>query len=441
MNLTTKIKSIYLNKEPLTDKDMEMSRKISIFEGCTARTAFTLTSGAFLVGFAKYLGASDQIAGIIAAIPILSGIIMAFSPIILERIENRKPIISLFCLIGRLLLGSMILIPFMNISVQMKIVMLMIIFFVANLFTSFPLPAALAWIQSVTPEGIRGSYFGKRESIVLGVATIITLLIGQILDRFEQIGQQFNGFAVLYILVIIAAVANFILFSYMKEPKEIVTDVHLTLKKVLTMPLKNKRFMRVALLLMIWNFGFQLGFPFTSVYMVSTLNLRYGLITLMAVLASIISVVSVRFWGRVADRKSWLYLMKLMVILQILSFFVWFLINKYTVLALLPVAHIFSGAALSGINISGFNLQYIYSPKENKTIYLGFSAAISGIFGFGGTIVGSYLMKAAEKYSISILGFKIGNLQLLFLLSGIILLGCIWYVRYIVQNLDNTEKE
>jgi len=441
VKLTTKIKSIYINKEPLTDKDMEMSRNISVFEGCTARTIFTLTSGAFLVGFAKYLGASDQIAGIIATIPVLAGIIMVFSPLIFERMENRKFITCLFCFIGRLMLGSMILIPLIKTSYQIKTAILMTVFLVANLLIAFALPSALNWIQAVTPERIRGSYFGKRESIVLGVVTIIMLLMGQILDRFEQIGQEFTGFIVLYILVLVVAVVNFILFSSMKEPKETVTDVHLKFKSVLAMPLKNKKFMRVALLLVIWNFGFQLGFPFTSVYMVSTLKLRYGLITLMAVLASLISVVSVRFWGRVADKKSWLYLMKLMVFLQILSFFVWFLINKYTVLALLPVAHIFSGAAISGINISVLNLQYSYAPAENKTIYLGFSSAISGIFGFGGTIVGSYMMKAAEKYSISILGFKIGNLQLLFLLSGIILLGCIWYVRFIARNPDNTVKE
>ena len=112
MKLTTKFKSIYINKEPLTDEDMDTSRNLSILEGSTARTIFTLTGGAFLVGFAKYLGANDQIAGIVAAVPVLAGIIMAFSPILFERLENRKSIICLFCFIGRLMLGTMILIPF-----------------------------------------------------------------------------------------------------------------------------------------------------------------------------------------------------------------------------------------------------------------------------------------------------------------------------------------
>lgn len=428
VNITTKIKSIYINKEPLTDSDMKKSRNLSIFEGCTARTIATLTSGAFLVGFAKLLGASDQIAGIIAAIPVLAGIIMVISPIVFERMENRKIIVALFCLIGRLMLGSMVFIPILNITYQMKIVMLILTFLVANLFISFSLPAAQIWQQGITPERIRGRYFGKRESIVLGTVTVITLLMGQILDKYEQIGQQFFGFIVLYIIVIVCAVMNFILFSKMREPKSKIADTPPVLKNVLTMPLRNKKFMRVVLLLIVWNFSFQLGSPYTAVYMVSTLKLGYGLITLMAVLASITSVISVRYWGKLADKKSWLYLMKLMIILQMLSFISWFLINEYSALLLLPVAHILSGAAISGINISVNNLQFSYAPEENKTVYIGFSSAISGIFGFCGTVAGAYVLKITEQYKLSIWGLNIGNIRILFLISSIILIGCFFSV-------------
>jgi MFS family permease len=427
--LTNKLSKIYINKEPLTDKDMEMSRNVSILEGSTARTVFTLTSGAFLVGYAKFLGASDQIAGIIAAIPVLAGIIMVFSPLMFERMENRKLITCLVCFIGRLMLGSMIVIPFIKTSIQNRIIILVVVFLVANLFISFALPSALAWILSVTPDNIRGRYFGKRESIVLGVVTLMTLIMGQILDKYKKLDQQFTGFIILYLFVIIVAIINTLVFSRMKEPKVAITDVQLTLKDVLTLPIKNKKFMKVVLILTIWNFGFQLGSPFTAVYMVSRLKLSYGMITSMVVLASIVSVISVRYWGKVADKKSWLFLLKLMVVLQILSFFIWSFINKYTVVSLLPVTHILSGAAIAGVNISITNLQYNYSPLGNKTVYIGFSSAVSGIFGFSGTIVGSFMLKLTEQYKIVLFGLNIGNMQMLFLVSSIILVACIFCLR------------
>lgn len=421
MSISRKFREIYFTNGGLSDAEMLSSRKISVFEGCTARSILTLTGGAFLVGFAKYLGADEQIAGIIGAIPVLAGIITAFSPIVYERMQSRKLITCLFCFIGRFLLGLMLFIPFIRVSNSAQITLLIITFLVSNLFLAFTIPASQTWILAITPERIRGTYFGKRESIILGAVTLITLLMGQVLDRYDKVGQQFTGFIILYAFVIIAAVINFVLFSSMKEPRYTLSEQHISVADIFSLPLKNNKYMVISLIMIFWYIGFQLAAPFTSVYMVSKLGLGYGIITVMAVLASITSVVSVRFWGRLADKKSWLYLLKLMMGIQTLCFLTWFLINDRTVYLLLPLAHILSGAAISGINISINNIQYKYAPIENKTVYMGFSSAVNGILGFIGTLAGSYFLKFTQNYSNSVLGLEIGNIQLIFILAGFVL--------------------
>lgn len=428
MEISKRISKIYFNKETLSDEDMKVSRKISVFEGCTARSILTLTSGAFLVGFAKYLGASNQISGIISAIPVLTGTVTAFSPVLFERLENRKLITCLFCLIGRLMLGMMVIIPFVKLPLAYRIPSLIVIFLAANLFLSFTLPASQTWIIDITPEEIRGRYFGKRESIVLGTVTIITLAMGQILDWYNRRGEQLSGFVILYVFVMCAAIANFILFSSIKEPCSRLVEKRISIKDIFTIPVKNKVYMTAVLVMILWNVGFQLGAPFTSVYMLSSLKLGYGPITVMTVLASVSSIFSVRLWGRLADKKSWLYLINLMVILQILCFLTWFFINEKT-LFLLPIAHILGGAAISGINISINNIQYSFSPKENKTIYMGFSYAVNGIFGFGGTLAGAYFVKETVALSYITAGFRIGNMQLVFLAAGLFLIVCIFVIQ------------
>lgn len=433
MNLNRRINSIYTNRKPVSSREMELSRSLSIYEGCTARTIVTLTSGAFLAGYAKFLGASDQIAGIIAAVPVLASALMVVSPLIYERMENRKFITCLFCIIGRLLLGAMIFIPFIKVSYQVKILLLIVIYFTANAFTAFTLPAAQIWLQSITPESIRGRYFGKRESVIVAFVTTITLIMGQVLDKTEQIGQQLTGFIILYSFVTIAAVANFILFSFMKEPMITLYDTKLNLKAVLVLPVKNRKFLNLALLIILWNFSFQIGIPFTSVYMVSGLKLSYGIITAMIVFASLVSVISARYWGKIADRKSWMYLLQLIVILQILSFFIWFFISNKITIPLLITAHFFGGAAISGINICINNLLYDYSPKEHKTVYMGFASAVGGAFGFFGTLTGSFLLKLTSDFKINLLGTDVGNIQLICLCSGIALIGCILFIKYILR--------
>ncbi len=435
MGVAEKLKKIYYNKSPLSESEMQTSRNISVYEGCTARSILTLTSGAFLVGFAKYLGANDQIAGIIAAVPVLTGMITAFSPVIYEKMENRKFLTCLLCFIGRLLLGCMIIVPFIKTEYTSRITLLIFMFATANLFLSFTIPASQAWILSITPEKIRGYYFGKRESMVLAAVTVITLIMGQVLDKYERAGNQLKGFVILYTFVICIALINFVIFSGIKEPKNTVSKSSFKLSSVLTLPIKNKKYMLISLILIVWNMGFQLAAPFTAVYMRSQLQLNYGLITLLAVVASVSSVLSVRYWGRLADRKSWLYLLKLMLLLQVLCFVIWFWTNKSTFLVLLPIAHIISGSVASGMNICINNIQYIYAPTENKTVYLGFSSAVNGIFGFSGTLIGSMLLNVTQNFRGSLLGIDIGNVQLIFLFAALVLIAGVLLVKLISRYL------
>jgi len=440
MKLSERLRSIYFNKNELGNGEMAQSRKLSIYEGCTARSILTLTSGSFLVGFAKYLGASNQISGIISAIPVLAGIVTVFSPIWFERMENRKLITVLFCFIGRLMLGMMIVIPFINIAGSLRITLLIAMFLLANLFLASVMPSALTWVLNITPESIRGAYYGRREAVVLSAVAAVTLMAGQVLDRFHRLGRQLDGFVVLYIFVIVITLVNLVLFSGMKEQPNKITRTNLTVFNIFRIPLRNKKYMSISLLMAIWNFGYQLAFPFTAVYMVAGLRLGYGLITLMAVLASVASVISVKFWGRIADRKSWLYLTNLMIFLQILSFLIWFFINGSTVSLLLPIAHILSGAAIAGINISLSNLQYTFSPAENKTVYMGFSSAVNGVIGFLGTLAGSYFIAATDGFSLSVFKLSFGNMQLMFIIAGITLLSGIVGTRKAI-NKDLRRQE
>lgn len=436
MNLLSKFREIYFNKESLSEEDMRVSRNISIYEGCTARSILTLTSGAFLIGFAKYLGASNEQSGIIAAIPVLAGIVTVFSPIVLEKLESRKLLTCIMCFIGRLMMGLMILIPFISPHKTVRVQLLIWIFLIANLVLIFTIPYVQMWQLNITPEGIRGSYYGKRESIILATVTVVTLLMGQVLDKFEQLGHQFTGFIVLYAFVIVMAFVNVVMLSKIKEPVNPLLESRVSIKNLFTLPTKNKNFMKITFITVLWNLGYQIAFPFTSVYMVSTLQLRYGLVTAMAVLASITSVVSVRFWGKIADKKSWIYIMKLMIVLQILSFVTWFFINADTVYILMPVAHILGGAAISGVNISVNNLQYSYSPADNKTVYMGFSSAVNGIIGFVGTLIGSFFIKATNTIGVSPAGFSIGNMQLLFLTAVLVLSASIFSIsKFRINNV------
>jgi MFS family permease len=137
----------------------------------------------------------------------------------------------------------------------------------------------------------------------------------------------------------------------------------------------------------------------------------------------------VRFWGKLADRKSWIFLMKVLIIIQAISHLLWFFTNGASAMFLIPLAHIFSGAAASGINIAVFNIQFNYAPENYKTIYIGFSSALGALMGFTGTLIGSVLIGRINVHQFYLGSLPVNRFQILFALSCMVLLGCFAFVN------------
>ena len=422
--MVSKFKKIYFNEQQLSEKEKQSSRLLSVFEGCSARTILTLTSGAYIVGYAKYLGTSDSTAALISAIPVLSGIAMLISPRLFETIRNHKPLVAFLCFLGRVLLGTMILVPIFINSVEIRLISFVMIYFIANFLLSFTYPGAQSWIQRLTPDAIKGKYFGSRESYVLLFVAVVTLLAGRVLDILKNDGLEFQGFLIIYLLIFLMAIVNFVFLSLMKESPIEYKQATPDILSAISVSLRFEKYRASLILITLWNFSYQLSFPFTSVLMVSKLKLDYAVITCMCVTAAASSFIFVRLWGRIADKKTWFFVMKLMVLLQMLSFMAWFFTNESNYMLMIFLAQLFNGAAIAGVNISILNIQFIYSPKENKTVHLGFSSALSSVCGFVGTVVGTWLLKLLQKVDI-LSSIGSGEIKVIFCISLILLGICV----------------
>lgn len=105
--LKEKVSRTFFSGTTMTEADFTKGRRLFIAEGCCANGIVTLTTGAFLSGYANSLGATDSINGIIGSIPVLLCTLQMFSSILLESLCRKKCLISSFFLfIHRLLLAS-----------------------------------------------------------------------------------------------------------------------------------------------------------------------------------------------------------------------------------------------------------------------------------------------------------------------------------------------
>ncbi|NLU53123.1 MAG: MFS transporter [Clostridiaceae bacterium] len=424
-----------------TEKELETNRLLGIFEGSSARIILNLTSGAFLVGFLKYIGASDAVCGYIIALPVLAAVIQFLSPIILESLSRRMKIIKLGSAVHRLSLSALIVIPFLPINTSAKLWIAGIIFLISHLILSFVTPAVSTMYVSFVPQSIRGRYFGMRESYMLASATIVTLILGKVLDNFTDAGNEIMGHVVVYATIFLFTVINYLSYHFMKEVSLDHSKERLKIKDIFTLPLKDRRFIYYFVMLVLWNISLQIASAFFSVYLKSDLNMNYTTITVLSTINSILYIISAKRWGRFADKHGWATTTMITIGILGICHGIWFFSFKGSpiLIVLMVLAHVLGGIAWSGINVSIFNLQFDFTPDENRMVYIGFSAAISGIIGYIAALIGSKLVSLFETDIIPILGIDFNIKQLLFLSSSLLMLLCSFYI-YFFMGVKNNKK-
>ena len=436
INLGTKFRNILFDARPSAEKDFEHSRRMSIFESCTSRAIFNFTSGAFLAGYANFLGADDSFNGIIGAIPVLAGVMSLLSPLYFEKRDRRKPLVVLLNFLHRFILGLMVIIPLIASGKNERLALMAFFYLVAYMAVSFNNPAASAILIDLTPENMRGRYFSKRESYFLAAGTLFTLVLGPVMDAYKADGNEYGGFVVMFAVVLLLSFANAFFWLRIKEPDRVKSKTTFKLRQIVTMPLKNNGFRKIIIFFILYNVGLQVGNPFFSVYMVTGLKLNYTYITVMGTLFTIVDVLLVRVWGRVADKKSWNFVLTYSMLTLGITHFSWFFVNGSTAFIMVPLLHILSGAGWAGLGISTFNIQFIYSPADGNTVYIGFNAALGGLMGFLGTVAGSGLLIVMQGMELNLPGFSVGGMQVLFLISGVTLMLSAAYSYFFIKPLE-----
>ena len=95
---------------------------------------------------------------------------------------------------------------------------------------------------------------------------------------------------------------------------------------------------------------------------------------------------------------------------------------------------------MAGINISLYNIPYEYTPDESRTVYLGFNAALSGLVGFAASMVASYMVGLMSDYKGNFIGLTVTQFQLIFLISGLLIIATSALIRFTILKPETKEK-
>ncbi len=394
----------FFPKPILEEADIDKGMRFLLFDGIFAQTTLVLTTGAFVIGLALALGASNTVIGLLAAVGPVMQALQVPAIYLVERWRKRRPLTVLAVTLSRLALVGVAFVPFTIAPSSRALAWLL-----GLLVCHFGLGAVAAcagnsWVRDLIPEPRMESFFARRLALATLAGALASLLGGAGIDLYKSL---FSGDALAYGLVFGAgAISGLVSVGFLSRvPEPRMPEVSPPpLLALLRQPFRDKNFRRLLIFLGWWNFAVNFAGPFFAVYLLKRLELTMTWVLVLSVLSQLCNVMFYGAWGRLAER----FTNKSVLVFCLPIFFLTFLLWPFTMfperhiltLPILVVIHIIGGISAAGIALCAGNLALKLAPYGKAAAYLAVNALISGAAATVAPILAGFAADAFEPYEL-----------------------------------------
>lgn len=389
-------------QSPGAENVFRQGMRVGIIDGIFASTSDNL-AGPYLSLYALALGASHTQIGLVTALPALIGTGLQIPAAwMIERLKRRKLLTVIGGMGARIAWLPIALIPLFQLNPASAVSFFILLLTIRSAFGAVSTPAWTSLIADVTPRGLRGSYFAKRNILVTIAALAATFASSTVLRIFaEPVGYQVTfGLACLFG---VAASLSFTRFPDLDLIAQIESDdsVHPTRKtkkpkrstsnqgvRWTEVFRKEPAFVSFALMSVVWNFGVNLPMPLFAVHFVETLGGSAGFWGVVSGSTFVTTILGQRYWGPLTDRFGGKNVMVAAGLIPAIIPALW-------LGAFRPehgvIINLISGFGWAGYNLAAFNLLLEVTPDARRTMYVAAYNSLIGLSQFFGPLTGGVL--------------------------------------------------
>jgi MFS family permease len=368
-----------------TASQIDHNMNMSVWHGVTSTISQTLVNGYIPLFAISVLGATNQQMGLISSLPsIISMMAMIPGAILLNRMASKKSFTALTTFATRLLFMMIMFIPW----VPMDNPAWLLVGLIALL--NFPgALSGLSWqtmIGDLIPEDKRGGFFSSRNRIITIVALFITFATGFFLERFEKS----NAFPY-QILIAIGFVFAVLEVIFLMKHQEVKTEKVEKVKRTgfSLGVFRHKPYLAFVCCALFYNFAAQIAWSVFSIYQIRDAHATALWLSMFSVTNQLAQIVSIKYWGKLADRYSNTMLlcigaagMATAPFLTVLS----------TNLVYITLINLWIGVFVSGTTMILFNQLLKVSPEDNRTTYIANYNILLALIGFIAPQAGVYFL-------------------------------------------------
>jgi hypothetical protein len=394
-----------------------------ILDALLINASIILTAGFFISGYIVHLGGSDFLTGIINSSISWASVASVFSFIIYEKMKTRKTFLIILVTISRLLVCSSVFVPLFIKDNTAALYTACGMIIAGNILWGIYAIGWMVWIIGVSPTKTRNGYLYSRMLYLRISFTIVTIVMGLVLDLFNK---SYAGFVVVFGAALVLAVADIIILVRIKEPDKYSDRQTKFNFSMFWDPLKSKDYRKYLTFTLLFYVSLTMSTSYTPVYLIKYLDFDYAFISAVTVAMYVSMILFTRFWKRIEYNRGIKYVFYMTASFVAAEVLIYgFLIRERFYLLLL--APILSGIGNSGFNICVMNHRYNIMPDENRTVYEGWFNAVFGLSTFIAPVIGGVLLEMLPTIENPV--FKHSSFQFLYLIS-FVLSGLIIFIFF-----------
>ncbi len=391
---------------------------------------YSLTTGGFLLYFAKDLNATHLQIALILVIPETFGFFGLYSRRLINLFQSRKKTWLYLSLFSRMIsLGIPIAaIPFINNQFDSLYSLFIPALIFSSILNSLAYMAYLSWLSDLAPEEKWGTFFAKRNIAKLSILLVLPVIAGFGRDwlRNQELPTE-----TLWIYVAVFCIGTLLQLGSiipMLSLKDVMRgnifrdEAHTGNSKQkykghFLQAFKNRSLR--YLLIHNWWLAFFNGLTQSVffLFLFTKLHVGLGIYYLLVSTMQFVKIPVSKVTGNLCDRNQEKRVMLASLFIASSGLIFWILASENKWFYLFGAYACWG--AYAALNISGRNLLFKLSPRSDNSFELSLFRQVSGLLaGLSGLLGGFWLTNLTEtEFSVLIGSYEVGPFQFLFLIS------------------------
>lgn len=422
--------------DPTNQNSLKRSRLMYILEAGFEYLISILVAGTFLAKITSSLGISDNLTGIISSI-ISLGQIFQLGSLLIKR-PKLKGIVVIMSVINQLLFLSLYIIPFFELTSEIKTVIFIVTIVSAYLIYNIAHPKKINWFMSLVDDTKRGKFTSLKEAISLVAGMIFTYIMGSVIDIFEAKGELRTAFIICAITIFSLTVLHTLTMLLSVEKENTEKKKGISIKNMLAV-LKDKNILKLTVLFILWEGACSSANPFYGTYQIKELGFSMTFVSILSIVYSVARIISSIFIGNLSDKKGFAYSTKICLFISLVGFG----LNIFTVpengMILFTGHMILKAVSAAGLSSAAINMVYDYMDSDKRADALAVTQTFAGLIGFFITLVVSKLVEFIQAEGNVFMGINIYAQQVTSVISVIFHIICILFLIFVVGKIKKVK--